>query len=313
MVRSLYDSRPSRPKKGFFSICTGGNGTKSSISRGPKLHFTPTTTHITRAMVGAGSSAAPAAPPKPVATPMQPNMSASSDINRKMQSLVLDTGKTVYTHADAESLKKRLRAEGIPAVVTVGTQDMRTGKVTTNPSWQNNMADDLAHAYDQLSVKLSDLEMFACRIDLQALHAFRKTEEKVNAIDKSFHTLAAENMMLTRQNKELSDCLSKMDQKMLELEVRMLGSLTSFNDDISSLRTSSQTLAVETTRLRKMMDTDQTTSKSFEEAVYTPPNSPRCKKRLEDEFSIAPKLRPLPPDENIDESPLCLDFCVSMA
>ena len=263
------------------------------------------------------------APPKPVATPptpgkappkltpKQPKMVPSSDINHKMKSLVLDTGKTVYTHADAESLKKRLHAEGIPAVVTVGTQDMRTGKVTTNPSWQNNMAEDLMQAYDQLSVKLSDLEMFACRIDLQASHAFRKTEEKVNAMDNRLHTLAAENhtlaaenMMLTMQNKELSDCLSKMDQKMLALEKRMLERIISFNVDISSLRTSSQTLAVETTRLRDMMDTDQTTPKSVEEAVYTPPKSPRCKKCLEGEFWIAPKLQPLRTNPEIEENPL---------
>ena len=253
-------------------------------------------------MVGPHSGAAPAAPPKPVATPMQPKMVPSSDINRKMKSLVLDTGNHEYTAADAKDLANKLRGAGIPAVVTVGTQDKVTGVVTPKTSLTENKAQDLANAYDRLLVKVSQVEVITYNMDDRTAKAFTKTAEKINAMEA--------------ENQELKDRLSKMEREMLAFQQRMMENLTSFKGDLHSMRNSSRTLAVETTRLRQMM-VDDTHDEGYNEACKTPPTSPSCKRRLHDYFPPSPRLGPQHEGkdaaEDIGQNPLSLNFCTSMA
>ena len=270
-------------------------------------------------MVGARSGAAPAPPPKPVATPRQPKMPDPRSVNRKMKSVVLHTGNTVYTQEDARKLKEKLHAEGIPADVTVGKQNMRTGVVTVNSPLQDTGAGVPSYADACISVRLSDLELFVTRIDQQTSRAFNNTEKKVNAIDKNIldqkvqmKELVVENMTLKAMNQKLNDRLSKMEQEMLDFQQSMMTKLMSFEGDILSMGTSSRDLARETTRLRQMMD-DDTPKEGDDEAFQTPQTSPFCKRRLQDRFPLCPTLGPQHAGEDINKDPLSLTFCTLMA
>ena len=159
-----------------------------------------------------------------MAAPMQPDKADTAGATKK---LIIPTGRK-YDSKDARALQNHLIQQGIRAKVAVGTQNVLTGELITDPTATALDSSD-GCVLDAVRVELSDLQLCVCEMDSHTANAFRRTEQNFKLMKSVIDPMAEDmkNLILyvkklenerLAEKKEMAELIKNLSTRVLHLE-----------------------------------------------------------------------------------------------